>query len=157
MSPKVQEYIESIRDDHWECDSVDTLSINSLNLDGENALHVAIHRGDTDMAKLLIAEGIDIHQPGDLGNTPLHDACSTGNMEIVRVLVESGADLFALNEGNPPFTLARFGKHDMICDYLAVEMQRRQAEDPKVWTRARISQLQREINRLERLLSEGEK
>jgi hypothetical protein len=156
MSPKVQEYIESFRDDHGDRKSVDISSINAVNCDGENALHVAIHRGETEMAKLLIAEGIDIHQPGDLGNTPLHDACSLGNMEIVRALVESGADLFALNEGNPPFTLARFGKHDVICDYLAMEMKKRQAEDPKIWTRARISQLQREIVRLERILSEDE-
>lgn len=156
MSPKVQQYVESLRDDLPEFDSADISNINAMSSEGENALHIAIHRGDTEMAKLLIAEGIDIHQLGDLGHTPLHDACSWGNMEVVRALVESGADLFALTEGNPPFTLARFGKHDAICDYLGVEMKKRQAQDPAIWTRARIKQLRMEIARLEKSLSKGE-
>jgi hypothetical protein len=156
MSPKVQQYIQGLRDDLPGFDSVDVSNINAMNSEGENALHIAIHRGDTEMAKLLIAEGIDIHQPGDLGHTPLHDACTFGNIEVVRVLVERGADLFALTEGNPPFTLARFGKHDDICDYLAVEMKKRQAQDPAIWTRARIRQLQVEIARLERALPRSE-
>jgi len=71
-------------------------------------------------------------------------------MEIVKILVEAVSDLFALTKGNPPFTLARFGKHDDICDYLAVEMKKKQTEDPYVWIRARIKQLRAEIQRLER-------
>jgi glycyl-tRNA synthetase (class II) len=75
-------------------------------------------------------------------------------MEIVKILVEAGADLFALTEGDPPFTLARFGKQDEICDYLAVEMKKKQSEDPQIWIRARINQLRAEIQRLEERLNE---
>lgn len=152
LSPKVVQYLQSVKEELPGFEAADGSNINAVNGEGENALHIAIHRGDTEMAKLLIAEGIDVHQPGDLGHTPLHEACAFGNMAVVRALVESGADLFALTEGEPPFTLARFGKHDAICDYLAAEMKKRQTEDPAVWTRARIRQLRREIERLEKRL-----
>src|SRR5689334_12599419 len=119
MSPRVQQYLQSLRDDLPAFEDIDISNISAWGFEGENALHVAIHRGDTEIALLLINEGIDIHQPGDFGHTPLHDACSWGNIEVVRALVDAGADLFALTEGNPPFTLARLGNHDAICEYLA--------------------------------------
>jgi ankyrin repeat protein len=125
IPPKLQALIDKIRS-LPEFETVDFQDINSTNHEGENALHVAVRWNDTEAVQLLIKEGININQPGDLGHTPLHEACSSGNMEIVKILVEAGVDLFALTEGNPPFTLARFGKHDEICDYLAVEMKRKQ-------------------------------
>jgi hypothetical protein len=154
ISPKLQAFIDRVRDlPNFE--TVAFQDVNSTNSDGENALHVAVHWQDTEAVQLLIKEGININQAGDLGHTPLHEACSSGNTEIVKILVEAGADLFALTEGNP-FTLARFGKHDEICDYLAVEMKRKQTEDPQVWIRARIKQLRAEIQRLEKRLNEQE-
>jgi ankyrin repeat protein len=129
MSPKVEQYVQSLKDLPGFADA-DVSIINAVSCEGENALHIAIHRGDAEIAKLLIKEGIDIHQPGDLGHTPLHEAAAFGNMEVVRALVNSGADVFALTEGDPPFTLARYGKHDDICDYLAVEMKKRQTKNP---------------------------
>jgi Ankyrin repeats (3 copies) len=131
MSPKVQRYIEDLRDNLPGFEAADVSNIDTMNFEGENALHIAIHRGDIDIAKLLISEGIDIHQPGDLGHTPLHEACSCGRIEVVRALVDHGADPFALTEGEPPFALARYGKHDAICDYLAVEMKKRQSGRPR--------------------------
>jgi hypothetical protein len=104
------------------------------------------------IAKLLIGQSININQLGDLGRTPLHEACAFGNIEVVKALVAAGADLFALTEGDPPFALARYGHHDDICDYLAGEMRTRQDQDPQIWIRARIKQLRAEIERLERQL-----
>jgi hypothetical protein len=153
MTPKVKDHLQALKDLPG-FEDIDPSNINSTNHEDENALHVAIHRDDTESAKLLIEAGIDIHQPGDLGHTPLHEACVWGNMEVVRMLVERGADVFALTEGEPPFTLARYGKHDAICKYLGVEMKRRQSEDPAIWTRARIKQLKAEIMRLERRLND---
>ncbi|MBC7750441.1 MAG: ankyrin repeat domain-containing protein [Candidatus Saccharibacteria bacterium] len=123
--------------------------INMTNNDGENALHLAVRWEAIEAVKLLLREGININQPGDLGHTPLHEACSIGNLEITKILVENGADLFALTEGNPPFTLARFSGSDHICDYLAIEMKKTQEQDPHIWVRARIKQLKAEIQRLE--------
>ncbi len=58
-------------------------------------------------AEALIDAGIELNKAGDLGFTPLHVACMRGNLEMVKLLVNRGADLFALNEGVPPFTIAR--------------------------------------------------
>ena len=127
---------------------MDIQNIDAVNSEGENALHLAIVQNNVAISKLLIDAGININQHGELGQTPLHIASSFGHTEIVKLLVEAGADLFALTEGNPPFTLARFGKHDEICDYLGVEMKKAQTKDPQIWIRARISQLTNELSRL---------
>jgi len=153
ISPKLKAFIDKVRA-LPTFETVDFQDVNSTNSEGENALHVAVLWKETEVVRMLIKEGINIDQPGDLGHTPLHEACSSGNMEIVKILVEAGADIFALTEGNPPLTLARFGKHDGICDYLAVEMKKKQTEDPQVWIRARIKQLRAEIQRLEKRLNE---
>jgi ankyrin repeat protein len=128
---------------------VDLSDVNACATDGDNALHVAVRYGDLRIAKGLIEAGIEVSQPGDLGYTPLHVACLEGNVEMVKLLVDAGADLFALNEGYPPFTVARLAKHDHICDLLGPSMTQRQTDDPKIWIRARIKQLQRELARLE--------
>jgi len=153
ISAKLKAFIDKVRA-LPSFETVDFQDVNSTNSEGENALHVAVLWKETEVVRMLIKEGINIDQPGDLCHTPLHEACSSGNMEIVKILVEAGADIFALTEGNPPLTLARFGKHDEICDYLAVEMKKKQMEDPQVWIRARIKQLRAEIQRLEKRLNE---
>jgi hypothetical protein len=75
---------------------------------------------------------------------------------VVKLLVENGADVIALTEGHPPFTTARLSGNNEVCDYLVGEMKRRQVQEPDVWIRARIRQLQSEIQRLERRLRNGE-
>ncbi len=126
--------------------------VNDTNSDGENALHWAARANDLAAARLLIDAGIEIDKHGDLGYTPLHDACSAGHVDMVRLLVESGADLYATTEGYPPFTLARFQGHDHICDLLKPFMDAARKADPDVIVKMRIKQLQSEIARLERLL-----
>jgi hypothetical protein len=68
---------------------------------------------------------------------------------MVKLLIEEGADVFALSEGYPPFTVARLAKHERICDFLGPVMKRLQSGDPKVWVRARVAQLRRELDDLE--------
>jgi ankyrin repeat protein len=41
-----------------------------------------------------------------------------GNFEMVKLLVDSGADLFALNEGDSPVTTAGRAGQDQSCDFL---------------------------------------
>jgi hypothetical protein len=105
------------------------------------------------MAAALIAAGIEINKAGDLGYTPLHIACMKGNLEMVKLLIERGADVFALSEGYPPFTVARLSKQDRVCDFVGAVMKRLQSEDPHVWVRARIAQLRRELASLEAKLT----
>jgi hypothetical protein len=58
-----------------------------------------------------------------------------GNFEMVKLLVDSGADLFALNEGDSAVTTARRAGQDQICDCLGSLMQGLQSQDPKIWVR----------------------
>jgi ankyrin repeat protein len=137
---------------HETADFADTdfSDVNATSSDGENALHCAVRWGDLAAAKALIEAGIDVNKAGDLGYAPLHVPCMQGNAEIVKLLTDSGADVFALSEGDAPFTTARLGGHDDICELLASLMEETQKRDPNVWVRARIAQLRREIASLEK-------
>jgi len=155
MAAQLREFLEKVKTLPL-FEELDFTDISAVNSDGENALHVAVRWQDIEAVKLLLAAGININQHGDLGHTPLHEASMCGSLEIVRLLVEHGADLFALTEGHPPFSTARLANNDHICDFLAGEMKKKQAEDPAVWIRARIRQLRDEIDRLEMQLSPHE-
>ena len=130
----------------------DFSDVNATSSDGDNALHCVVRWGDLAAAKALIEAGIDINKAGDLGYTPPHVACMQGNAEMVRLLIDRGADMFALSEGYAPFTTARLAGHDDLCEWMAPLMEKAQKLDPKVWVRARIAQLRREIAFLEKKL-----
>jgi ankyrin repeat protein len=140
----LKEYIPSFED-------ADFSDISWCNHEGENALHIAIIRHEYNIAKELIDLGIEINARGDLGHTPLHEAASMTDLRFVKLLVESGADVHALSEGDPPFTLARYSKKDDICDYLSAAMKDVQSKNRTVWEKAQIEYLKREIARIEQL------
>lgn len=56
-------------------------------------LGVAIHAGDIEQVKSLIAQGADINVGDSLGVTPLMQAALYGRAEIARVLVDHGVNL----------------------------------------------------------------
>jgi ankyrin repeat protein len=130
----------------------DFSDVNVCDGDGDNALHYVVRWGDLHAAKALIDAGIDVNKAGDLGYTPLHTACMKGNLEMIKLLISKGADLFALNVGDLPFTRARLAGHDSICDFLKPLMEQAQSGDQKIWLRARIAQLRRELAYLEAAL-----
>jgi ankyrin repeat protein len=137
------------------CDFAETdfSDVNACSSDGDNGLHCVVGWGDLSAAKALIEAGIDVNKAGDLGYTPLHVACMQGNVEMVKLLIDKGANMFALSEGDAPFATARLAGHDQICDLLAPLMEQAQSLDPKIWVRARIDQLRREITDLEKKLA----
>jgi ankyrin repeat protein len=137
------------------CDFAETdfSDVNACNGDGDNGLHCVVRWGDLSAANALIEAGIDVNKAGELGYTPLHVACMQGNVEMVKLLVDKGANMFALSEGDAPFATARLAGHDQICDLLAPLMEEAQSLDPKIWVRARIAQLRREITHLEKKLA----
>jgi ankyrin repeat protein len=151
MDTKVEAIFARLREtaDFSETDFSD---VNATSSDGDNALHCVVRWGDLPAAKALVEAGIDINKAGDLGYTPLHVACVQGNAEMVQFLIDLGADMFALSEGDPPFTTARLAGHGDICELMAPLMEKAQTRDPKVWVRARIAQLRREIASLEEKL-----
>jgi ankyrin repeat protein len=146
MQEEVARLLTSMRD-LPDFSGVDLSDINACGVDGDNALHVAVRKNNA--ARALIDAGINVSKAGDLGYTPLHVACMYGNVEMVKLLVEKGGDLFALSEGDTPFASARLANQDGICDLLKPLMTRAQSEDPKIWIRARIAKLRRELADLE--------
>lgn len=153
MTDELKLIFDKIRDTADFADT-DFSNINACSTDGDNALHCVVHWGDVLAAKVLIEAGIDVNKAGDLGYTPLHVACMHGNLEMVRLLIDSGADLFAMSEGDTPFSTARLAGHDDICDLLGPAMKQVQSKDRNIWVRARIAQLRREIAELEKKVSE---
>jgi ankyrin repeat protein len=152
MTDELKQLFAKIRNTGSYAD-IDYSDVNACTNDGDNALHCVILWGDIPAARMLITAGIDVNKAGDLGYTPLHIACMKGNAEMVRLLIENGASLFALSEGETPFSSARREGHDYICELLRPLMEKAQSQDPKVWVRARIAQLRRELSDLEKKLS----
>ncbi|MEN3111994.1 ankyrin repeat domain-containing protein [Uliginosibacterium paludis] len=67
-------------------------SINATNALGDNALHSVCVWGDLESAQLLVSNGINIHQEGELGFTPLRVAVDFGHFKIAEYLKANGAD-----------------------------------------------------------------
>ena len=60
-----------------------------------------------DLARIVLALGVDVNQADDRGNTALHDAVRTGFASVVDLLAAHGADVDALNDrGQTPLILA---------------------------------------------------
>jgi hypothetical protein len=55
-------------------------------------LHLAIERGRSDMAELLVRHGADVNARNMRRETPLFGAASSGDEALVRLLLENGAD-----------------------------------------------------------------
>jgi len=72
-------------------------SINDPNALGDNALHCVCVWGDIEAVKLLVENGINLHQRGEFGFTPLRVAAEFGRATIVEYLLEAGADPAALD------------------------------------------------------------
>ncbi len=51
----------------------------------------------TELARVVIALGVDVNTADERGETPLHDAVRTGSAPLVELLVERGADVRATN------------------------------------------------------------
>lgn len=149
MDDIVKSILAKLRDSPEFAEQADFSDVNVSSTDGDNALHWVVRSRDRSGAKALIDAGIDLNRAGDLGYTPLHIACAQGDLEMVRLLIENGANLFAMNEGYTPFTSARLAGHDHVCDLLGPLMKQVQSQDPHIWVRGRIAQLQREIAELE--------
>ena len=132
---------------------IELVDVNTTNALGDNALHRVCVWGDVEAAKTLMEAGININRFGDRGYTPLHTACMFGHLALVELLVSKGADLFAQSDGDIPFTAARLGGNDAICNYLSPLMELALSHQRDAYVRSRIEQLKREISRLEATLS----
>ncbi len=87
------------------------IDVNALNSAGESALMMAALKGDLEDAKLLLAHGAHVNQPGW---SPLHYAATGPRPELVRLLLEQGAaiDARSPNGTTPLMMAARYGSPD---------------------------------------------
>jgi hypothetical protein len=86
---------------------------NIQNHGGEIPLHVASRNGRTNIARLLLEQGVVNARRKD-GSTPLHLASEYSRLELARVLIEQGADKNAEdNEGRTPIQVAQNWDSDM--------------------------------------------
>lgn len=66
----------------------DDVDVNSIDKDGDTALHVACKKNDLTLAQLLLSiEKIDVNYQNKKGYTPLHEASRMGASEIVNALL----------------------------------------------------------------------
>ena len=75
------------------------VDIDAFNTEGLSPLHIAVIKGNIEVAKLLISEGASIDlNDSKWGSSPLLYACQNGRTKIVRMLLENGADINAKND-----------------------------------------------------------
>jgi ankyrin repeat protein len=96
MKAQVRELLKKIQSTA-DFGSVSFDSINDTNALGDNALHCVCIWGDIEAVKLLVENGIDLHQRGEFGFTPLRVAAEFGHAAIVEYLLAEGADPSALD------------------------------------------------------------
>ena len=67
-----------------------------VSTNGSTALHFAAHRGNDQVAELLLLHAkIDVDSKDSAHMTPLHLACVSGNTAISKMLLDRGADIRA--------------------------------------------------------------
>jgi ankyrin repeat protein len=106
----------------------DAASISVLDTEGRGLLHEAAAFGRDDIARALVAKGIEIDCRDCFGLTPLHLAALHRREEIARLLLEHGADItLADAHGNQALWTAVFNARG---DYAIVRLLHRSGADP---------------------------
>lgn len=105
MNDQIQDLLRSVQNTP-DFGYVDFHSINDTNALGDNALHCVCGWGDMDAARILVENGINLNQRGELGFTPLNVAMVFGHRSLADYLLAQGADPRAL-ETEPCFDRER--------------------------------------------------
>jgi ankyrin repeat protein len=83
--------------------------------EGRNPLHAAAMLGRKDIARLLVASGVDVNSADATGQTPLHYAALCGSREVAEILLTNHADANVRNSvgGSPLHYAALFGSKEI--------------------------------------------
>lgn len=73
-------------------------SVHDLGSMGETLLNLAVNSQAKKDIILLIENGANVNQQGELNFTPIQNACLSGNIDIIEILLENGADINIKNE-----------------------------------------------------------
>ncbi|KAL7083260.1 hypothetical protein ACP275_14G150000 [Erythranthe tilingii] len=90
--------------------------LDSKDLEGRTALHMASANGHLHIVDYLIRNGADVNACNTEKNTPLHWACLNGHIEVVKRLILAGACISNLNsyERTPMDEAVSRGKMDVM-------------------------------------------
>ena len=95
--------------------------IKALDKNGNNPLHIAAERGNTEFASLLCSLGADVNALNSDGHSPLHEALHAGPLklkpawDVVELLLASGATVDF-------HSLAALGKSDQVRNWFDAEL-----------------------------------
>jgi len=94
LQDKFSDLLNDDAEDPFE--PIDPLTYHSP--EGDSCLHLAAIRGDCRAVELLLDAGLDINEPGDVGNTALHYAAKYQHDDVVDCLIKRGAGTDIKNE-----------------------------------------------------------
>ena len=76
------------------------------------SIHSATMDGDINAVKEFLANGTNVSEKNEYGNTPLHNAAWKGHVEIAKLLIVKNADVTAkTDKGTTPLDSAILGKN----------------------------------------------
>jgi ankyrin repeat protein len=97
-------HLAAIHDGLWLVQLLERNGNPELKDDNKNTLlHIAIHKGQIDLARKLIKIGTDVNAQNSQGNTPLHLAAIRGDLKLVKLLLENDADPAIANDAGKKF------------------------------------------------------
>jgi len=73
-------------------------SVHDLGLMDETLLNLAVINRECEDVLLLIQHGADVNKQGEMGFTPVQNACFNGNVAILEILLANGANPDIKNE-----------------------------------------------------------
>ncbi|MFS9037648.1 ankyrin repeat domain-containing protein [Streptococcus australis] len=73
-------------------------SVHDLGSMGETLLNLAVNSQTKKDVILLIENGANVNQQGELNFTPIQNACLHGNIDIIEILLKNGAKTNIKNE-----------------------------------------------------------
>jgi len=98
-------------------------------------LHTAACHGHTEVAKLLLRKGADIHATNKDGKTPLHIAAVEGQTKVAELLLREGANIHAKDKKRfTPLSWAAENGHTKVADLLLRAGAEVDVRDENTWT-----------------------
>lgn len=73
-------------------------SVHDVGTMDETLLNLAVINQAREDVLLLIQNGVDVNKQGEMGFTPVQNACFNGNMAILEILLANGANPNIKNE-----------------------------------------------------------
>ncbi len=121
MDERDRKLQDAVRQDDWT--QVKELLERGADPDTEApfgaVLFLALLRGHTLVARLLVEAGADVNVTDNDGWTPLHWAAKAGDGELMLLMVQADGDLLAMDgEGRTPFDILREYRHEQVLEMI---------------------------------------